>query len=91
MTDDVDRYVTFTNIDCAGRSRLVIEQLQRYIDAAENPFWAYFSRQRAQAHAMGFDDLRVLHTYLPTLRELIAEAGDDATLALLEDLEATCM
>jgi hypothetical protein len=40
---------------------------------------------------MGFDDLRVLHTYLPTLRELIADAGDDATLALLEDLEATCM
>lgn len=91
MADEVDRYVTFANIDCAARSRAVVARLQLYVEAAENPFWAYFNRQRDQAHAMGFDDLRVLHTYLPTLRELLADAGDDATVALLEDLEATCM
>ena len=91
MDEPADRYTSFRNIDCAGKAQHVIDRLQPLLDAAENPFWAYFSRQRAEAHAKGFDDLRVLHTYLPTLRELLAEADDDATLALLEDLEVTCM
>jgi hypothetical protein len=39
----------------------------------------------------GFDDLRVLHSYLPTIREILADDEDTRTLALLEDLEETCM
>lgn len=91
MDQPADRYTSFRNIDCAGKAQLVIDRLQPLLDAAENPFWAYFSRQRAEAHAKGFDDLRVLHTYLPTLRELLSEAEHDETLALLEELEVTCM
>jgi hypothetical protein len=91
MDESADRYVTFRNIDCAGRAQSVVERLQPYIDASENPFWAYFRKQREAAHANGFDDLRVLHNYLPTLRELLSDAGDDDTLALLEALEVTCM
>ena len=89
MDDTPDRYLTFRNIDCATKAQRVIDRLQPHLDAGESPFWAYFSRQRERAHADGFDDLRVLHSYLPTLRELLAE--DEATLALLEDLEVTCM
>jgi hypothetical protein len=91
MDQPADRYVSFRNIDCAAKAQLVIDLLQPRVDAAENPFWAYFRKQRAAAHAAGFDDLRVLHTYLPTLRELLDDAGDEAALALLEDLEVTCM
>ncbi len=91
MDEQADRYATFRNIDCAGKAQLVIDRLQPFLDAAENPFWAYFRKQRADAHAKGFDDLRVLHNYLPTLRELLADADDMETLALLEDLEVTCM
>ena len=91
MDEQTDRYTTFRNIDCATRAQRVIAGLQPHIDAGENPFWAYFCARRARAHADGFDDLRVLHTYLPTLRELLADAEDAAALALLEDLEVTCM
>lgn len=91
MDQPADRYTSFRNIDCAGKAELVIARLQPFLDAAENPFWAYFTRQRQAAHANGFDDLRVLHTYLPTLRELLADTGEAETLALLEDLEVTCM
>ena len=91
MDEHTDRYASFRNIDCAGKARLVIEHLQPLLDAGENPFWAYFRAQRQAAHAKGFDDLRVLHNYLPTLRELLSEAEAHAALALLEDLEVTCM
>ena len=91
MDEPADRYTSFRNIDCAGKAQQVIDRLQPLFDAADNPFWAYFRRQREDAHAKGFDDLRVLHNYLPTLRELLSDAGDDAALALLEDLEVTCM
>ncbi|CAH2599545.1 N(2)-fixation sustaining protein CowN [Rhodovastum atsumiense] len=91
MTEALERYITFRNIDCVGKSERVMERIQQHIDAEDNPFWPYFQKQRAQAHAMGFDDLRVLHNYLPTLRELLIDLDDETTLALLEDLEVTCM
>jgi hypothetical protein len=58
---------------------------------ADSPFWPYFERQRKWAHAQGLDDLRVLHNFLPTLRELLEHLGDLDTLAMLEDLEESCM
>ncbi len=86
-----DRYVSFSNADWEARSSLVMVGLRRHIEAGNSPFWAYFERQRALARERGLDDLRVLHNFLPTLRELLDELGDDETLALLEDLEETCM
>ena len=91
MDEPTDRYTSFRNIDCAGKAQQVIDRLQPLLDGSANPFWAYFRKQREDAHEKGFDDLRVLHNYLPTLRELLADADDTETLALLEDLEVTCM
>ncbi|MDF3811836.1 MULTISPECIES: N(2)-fixation sustaining protein CowN [Rhodopseudomonas] len=86
-----DRYVSFKNADWEAKSQRVIDRLQLHIDRDDNPFWAYFSRQRELAHQRGMDDLRVLHNFLPTIRELLDDLDDSETLALLEDLEVTCM
>ncbi len=86
-----DRYVSFKNADWQGGSDRVMAGLKAHIEAGDSAFWPYFQRQRELAHARGLDDLRVLHNFLPTLRELLEELGDAATLALLEDLEETCM
>ena len=88
-TDAVDRYVTFSDIDCDGRTRRTMAAIEAHAAASASPFWAYFETQRRLAHGRGLDDLRVLHNFLPTLKELLEE--DAATLALLEDLEVTCM
>ncbi|MFT4078625.1 N(2)-fixation sustaining protein CowN [Rhodomicrobium lacus] len=88
MSEQIDRYVSFKNIDCNARAEKMMDALQPYIEAAENPFWAYFQQKRAEFNAKGYDDLRVLHNYLPTLKELIE---DDELLSQLEDLEYTCM
>lgn len=89
--EDFDRYVSFRNADWEARSDRVMAGLMRHIEASDSPFWPYFTRQRALAHERGLDDLRVLHNFLPTLRELLEGLGDADTLAQLEDLEETCM
>jgi hypothetical protein len=91
MTVPFDRYVSFKNADWEAKSQQVIDRLQRYVDAGDNPFWGYFAEQRRLAHQRGMDDLRVLHNFLPTIRELLETIDDRDTLALLEDLEVTCM
>lgn len=92
MSVSFDRYVSFQHCDWEAQSQRVMDALQRHIDAAENPFWAYFDKKRTELRdKQGLDDLRVLHNYLPTLRELLEDNGDLATLALLEDLEAKLM
>jgi hypothetical protein len=92
MSASFDRYVSFQHCDWEGRSERVMQRLQRHVDAAENPFWAYFAQKRAELRdKQGLDDLRILHNYLPTLRELLEDNGDLETLKMLEDLEANLM
>ncbi|RAI42605.1 N(2)-fixation sustaining protein CowN [Rhodoplanes roseus] len=86
-----DRYVTFKNIDCEGMTRTVMDHVLRHVAAGDSPFWAYFEAQRTLAHGRGLDDLRVLHNFLPTLKELLEDLDDPETLALLEELERQCM
>lgn len=91
MPEQTDRYVTFDGIDCDGRTRIVMAAVERHAAASSSPFWVYFETQRRLAHGRGLDDLRVLHNFLPTLKELLEDAEDGETLALLENLEVTCM
>ncbi|EJW09309.1 hypothetical protein A33M_1643 [Rhodovulum sp. PH10] len=86
-----DRYVTFKNIDCEGMTEAVMARVLRHAEAGDSPFWPYFLEQRALGHDRGYDDLRVLHNYLPTLREILESLDDEETLSLLEELERTCM
>ncbi len=91
MTDQYDRYVSFKGSDWEGKSQRVIAGLQDHFERATSPFWAYFYRQRDIAHKQGLDDLRVLHNYVSTLRDLLESLGDTRTLGMLEELEETCM
>lgn len=91
MSAAFDRYVSFKNADWEGKSQRVIERLQIHIDGKTSPFWSYFTRQRSLAHERGMDDLRVLHNFLPTIRELLEAMDDRQTLAMLEELEEVCM
>lgn len=86
-----DRYISFKNANWESQSSDVMDGLRPHIEAADSPFWVYFIRQRELAHQRGLDDLRVLHNFLPTLRELLEELDDQPTLALLEQLEESCM
>ncbi len=91
MTEQFDRYVSFRGADWEGKTSRVLASLQPHIDQVNSPFWAYFMRQRDLAHRQGLDDLRVLHNFVATLRELLENLGDLKTLAMLEELEETCM
>lgn len=86
-----DRYVTFRNIDTDGMTRAVMARVLAHVAEGDSPFWPYFETQRALAHSRGLDDLRVLHNFLPTLKELLEDLEDPETLALLEELETQCM
>lgn len=91
MARSLERYESFLNIDCAAKCARVMEALMVHIEAGDNPFWTYFMKKREQHHAEHLDDLRVLHSYLPTIREILDEKGDAHALALLADLEESCM
>jgi N(2)-fixation sustaining protein CowN len=92
LSDSFDRYVSFKNCDWEAQSQRVMAALQRHVDAAQNPFWAYFAEKRTEFRdKQGLDDLRVLHNFLPTLRELLEDCGDLDSLAMLEALEARLM
>jgi hypothetical protein len=90
-TESYDRYVSFKNADWEAKSQRVLDRLQIHIDGETSPFWKYFIEQRTWAHNQGMDDLRVLHNFLPTIRELLEGMDDRETLVLLEDLEEGCM
>jgi hypothetical protein len=91
MARRLERYESFRNIDCVGMCREVMQALGRHIDAKKNPFWQYFAMKRERALAAGLDDLRVLHSYVHTIREILTAEGDEPALALLSELEDKCM
>lgn len=79
------------NYDWEEKCAPIMVRLREHFDRQTSPFWPYFFRQRSHANSQGLNDLRVLHNYVSTLRELLEELDDGHTLALLEDLEETCM
>ncbi|WP_176085786.1 N(2)-fixation sustaining protein CowN [Martelella sp. HB161492] len=86
-----DRYVSFKGADWENRSAAIMAKLEAHRARETSPFWPYFFQQRDKALSQGFDDLRVLHNYVSTLRELLETLQDDDTLAMLEALEESCM
>ncbi|MBB2191823.1 N(2)-fixation sustaining protein CowN [Gluconacetobacter azotocaptans] len=91
MTEQFDRYLTFKDLNWEERADRIFAALQPHFDQETSPFWPYFLKQRAISHRQGLDDLRVLHNFLPTLRDLLEELNDTETLLLLEELEVLCM
>lgn len=91
MNEAYDRYVSFKGCDWEAKCERIMERLQKHRDEDTSAFWAYFFKQRIQAHRQGLDDLRVLHNYVSTMRDILEMLEDEYTLELLEDLEVTCM
>lgn len=79
------------NFEWESKCAAVMARLQTHFDRQTSPFWPYFLKQRSHALSQGLNDLRVLHNYVSTLRELLEDLDDQETLTLLEDLEETCM
>lgn len=91
MSAQIDRYVSFRNVEWERRTAEVFDLLQVHFDTNTSPFWKYFLRQRDIAHYQGLDDLRVLHNFLPTLKDILEGLDDGVTLGKLEELEVLCM
>lgn len=91
MSENFDRYVSFKDVAWESRTAEVFDLLQPHFDQNTSPFWAYFLKQRGIAHAQGLDDLRVLHNFLPTLKDILEGLEDGKTLHKLEELEDRCM
>jgi hypothetical protein len=105
MTDDlpdesgplsqVDRYVSFKGIDCAGLSRRVTEALMRHINdpARSNVLWEALKGQLADA-GKGIpgkpDALYLICSRVYMLEELFQRYGDEEGAALLHELEEKC-
>ncbi|MFT8540646.1 N(2)-fixation sustaining protein CowN [Acetobacter sp.] len=91
MAEEFDRYVSFRNVEWESRTAEVFGLLQTHFETRSSPFWDYFLKQRSIAHAQGLDDLRVLHNFLPTLKDILEDLKDAHTLHKLEELEDRCM
>ena len=88
MPGTFERYVSCRNMEGESKTAEVFGLLQTHFDKKTSPFWVYFLKQRGIAHAQRLDDLRVLHNFLPTLKDILE---DTRTLHKLEELENRCM
>ncbi len=95
-TTKTDRYVTYTNIDCEGNSRRLMEMLRRHIDdpAKTNAFWEKFKERLAtvgrEIDGRIIDELFLIHNYVNNLYEIFEEYEDEEALKLLDRIEQEC-
>ncbi|KAF7599899.1 MAG: N(2)-fixation sustaining protein CowN [Candidatus Dactylopiibacterium carminicum] len=87
-----DRYVSFSDIDCDGNARLLMEMLYRHLEdpAKTNAFWEYFKKKAAGETGPQPDDLFMVHCHLNQLREFFETHEDREAQALLEKIEEEC-
>jgi len=98
MTDSTDRYVTYSNIDCAGNAKKLMALLCRHIDMPErsNAFWEKFKQMldrigtTAESNGRKIDEIFLIHTYINNLYEIFEEYEDTEALALLDRIEREC-
>lgn len=94
QAENVDRYVTFSNINCYERARRVMTAAKRVIQAAPpNPFWQRFLDKTPASFESGEEDEALLYhicANLFYLEELFEAAQDSEGLALLDTAEPDC-
>lgn len=92
LPNTLDRYLSFTGMDCDTRARELLTHVQHVIAAPQTPSsWAsYFAAKLAEAEHRGQDALYFVGSQINTLRELFAQLDDDAAIAQLEYLEEAC-
>ena len=87
-----DRYRSFAGIDCAGNARRVIAAIDAHLalPGRRDRFWDWFDRKRQGGSGPRPDELFLVHSHLNQIREYFEAWGDEAALALLEQVEAEC-
>ena len=87
-----DRYTSFTGIDCDGNARQVMALIEEYAAQAGQgkAFWDYFMAKRQPRSGPKPDDLFLIHCHINQIRELFDAHGDEASRALLVQLEEEC-
>ena len=95
MSNQSDRYVSFTDIDFEGNMAVVLGHLRRYVDdpAKTNLLWERFMQRLAKAEAESrpvADKLQLLHSHVYYMVELFEEHDDAVAMAALEKLEEEC-
>jgi len=87
-----DRYVSFTDIDCDGRAKQIMDYIDAHIIIPErnDAFWEYFTKKRLGGSGPKPDDLFLIHSNLNQVRELFEKWDDNDALKLLFQLEEEC-
>jgi hypothetical protein len=98
MTASTDRYVTYSNIDCAGNSKKLMAMLRQHIDDPDktNAFRKKFKGMLAtigkpgESNGRKADEIFLIHAYINNLYEVFEEYEDEAALDLLDQIEREC-
>jgi N(2)-fixation sustaining protein CowN len=87
-----DRYVSFKDIDCDGRARLLMEAIDKHLQdpAKNNAFWDYFNKKRRGSSGPRPDDLFLIHSNINQIREFFESCQDAEGQALLAQIEEEC-
>lgn len=93
--EKVDRYVTFSNINCHERARRVMAAIIRVLEKQEKPnlFWLRFLDKTPPSYYSGEDDEDLLYHICANLfyiEELFEAEGDQEGLALMDTAEYDC-
>lgn len=91
-TATIDRYISFSGIDCDRRAQQLIALIHQHIAAlGEASQWSgYFVTKLAESQQRGQDELHFIGSQVNALRELFLLCCDQEAMALLDALEEEC-
>ncbi len=90
-SSQIDRYVSFSGLDCDGDAGRLIDRLNALIARGAGSRWeGYFSDKLIQNARLGHDHLYFVGAHVNSLRSYFEESDDEASLDLLEHLELNC-
>lgn len=92
LSPTVDRYISFSGIDCDQRARQLVDLVHQQIAIlGQDAQWSgYFATKLAESERCRQDELHFIGSQVNALRELFALSCNQEGLALLEALEEEC-
>ncbi|MEM7594796.1 MAG: N(2)-fixation sustaining protein CowN [Cyanobacteria bacterium P01_A01_bin.83] len=87
-----DRYVNFQGIDCDGRARRILGNIEQYTDNPphNSPWSNYFQTKCGERLSIGQDELHFVCSQMNNVYSLFDEYEDTDALNLLEQIEEEC-
>lgn len=91
-SNQIDRYVSFKNINCDGTARHLVERIQYYLDHSSQPnLWLdYFKKKLVERQTMGQDELFFVGSQVNNIRAFFEQFEDVEALNLLDQVEENC-